>query len=571
MNTQTLASADIMVIDDTPENLRLLMKILTDEGHRVRPMVDGELAIAAARQSPPDLVLLDIKMPRLDGYGVCQQLKADDRTRDIPIIFLTVLDEAVDKVRGFTLGAVDYVSKPFETAELLVRINHQLQLRSLQQTLLQQNQQLQAEVAQRKATETALRFSEEKFSKTFQNSPLPSTLIALNTHCYIDVNQAFLEQSGYRLTDVIGKSPTELDLWVNPDDRTLLFEQLQEQGYVHGFEAQLQTKEKQSKQVVLFLEVIQIEQQQYLLTMGEDISARKAAEQKLANKTEQLTQTLETLRETQSDLIQSAKMAALGNLVAGVAHEINTPIGTALLAASTLEVESERFQQILASQPGLRNQAPADPAQASSPVVGVESMMDEIQDYGAVAQECSHLIHCNLHRAGELIQSFKQVAVDQTSLQLRSFNLKTYLEEVLLNLQPTLKRTPHQIQLMGDDAIVLESYPGALSQVITNLIMNSLEHAYFDNQAGQLTLHWAVQDERIQLIYRDDGQGIDPDAMQQLFEPFFTTARHRGGSGLGLHIAYNLVCQTLQGSLSVNSTVGEGTAFTLVLPRSLDA
>ncbi|MEM9165231.1 MAG: response regulator [Cyanobacteria bacterium P01_F01_bin.4] len=133
-------TASIMVIDDTPANLRLLLKLLTEQGYRVRPVAEGALALTAAQLDPPDLILLDIKMPDLDGYEVCKRLKADARTRDIPVIFLTVLDEVIDVVRGFELGGVDYITKPVRSRELLARIDNQVRLRSLQKQLMAQEQ-----------------------------------------------------------------------------------------------------------------------------------------------------------------------------------------------------------------------------------------------------------------------------------------------------------------------------------------------------------------------------------------------------------------------------------------------
>ena len=220
-------------------------------------------------------------------------------------------------------------------------------------------------------------------------------------------------------------------------------------------------------------------------------------------------------------------MAALGTLVAGVAHEINTPVGTGITLASTLADETESLIATIAEGGLLRSQ---------------------FNTYLEITQDVTNLLLSNLNRAGELVQSFKQVAVDQANLERRTFNVKEYCEEITTSLSPTLKRTPHTLSLMGDPSIYIDSYPGAFAQIITNLMTNSLTHAYPDaGVAGQLCLNIAQQDNLLVLRYEDDGYGIPAANLNKIFEPFFTTARHQGGTGLGLHIVYNLVTQTLQG------------------------
>ena len=540
--------ADILVVDDTPANLRLLMEILLKQGYRVRPVTDGALAITAAQRQPPDLVLLDIKMPGMDGYEVCQALKSDERTHEVPIVFLTVLDEAVDKVKGFALGGVEYITKPFDATELLARVENQLRLRSLQTQLIEQNQKLQDLLEQYRITEMALRESEDKFSKAFQNSPLPITISALPEGRYLDVNREFSGQIGYPRDKLIGYTTMELNLWVDPKDRTRLLEQIKTHGYVRGFETRLRAKSGAILEVRLFIEIIQLDGLPYLLTTGEDITMRNAAKKKLAARTQELAKTLETLQTTQAQLIQSAKMAALGRLVAGVAHEINTPVGTAIMMASTLENSTKTI---------------------TADVAGGTLTQTAFQNYLEVATDASHLILENLNRAGELVQSFKQVAVDQTNLKDRTFAVKPYLQEVIINLTPQLKHTSHTVTLTGDDTLMLHSYPGALSQVITNLVINSITHGFSEDRPGHICIDVQQQDSQCVLNYSDDGVGISPENLDQIFDPFFTTAHHRGGSGLGLHLVYNLIIERLQGEIEVTSEVGEGTTFTVTLPTEL--
>ncbi|MEO0374514.1 MAG: hybrid sensor histidine kinase/response regulator [Cyanobacteria bacterium P01_A01_bin.17] len=268
-------------------------------------------------------------------------------------------------------------------------------------------------------------------------------------------------------------------------------------------------------------------------------------EQKVQARTRELTQTLQELQETQTELIRSEKMAALGQLVAGVAHEINTPVGNALLAASVLQNETHAFDELY-KQGSLKRST--------------------LSGYLETAADSSRLVLSNLDRAAQLIQSFKQVAVDQTSFEKRPFTIIPYINSVLTSLEPHLKATKHQTTVDGDISLKMVSYPGALSQIVTNLVINSTRHAYGPGERGHLSFSLHQQGEQVILEYADDGCGISESHQAKIFEPFFTTARERGGSGLGLHIVHNIVTQNLQGTIQCESTLGSGSKFILNLP-----
>jgi C4-dicarboxylate-specific signal transduction histidine kinase len=254
-----------------------------------------------------------------------------------------------------------------------------------------------------------------------------------------------------------------------------------------------------------------------------------------------------SLKQTQANLVQSEKMASLGGLVAGIAHEINTPIGVMLMSSTHLAAETDKVA-------GLYSQG--------------ELSGDELEAYFDTARQSARLMTINSQRAADLIYSFKQVAVDQTGGERREFELKSYIEEVLLSLNPKLKRTAITTTLECPEGLMVDSYPGALSQILTNFIVNSLRHAYQPDQAGRLSIRVTLLlDDTIRLIYSDDGQGIPPELQSKVFDPFFTTQRGNGGSGLGLHIVYNTVRQTLKGRLQMHSAQAQGTMFTLHFPR----
>ena len=257
-------------------------------------------------------------------------------------------------------------------------------------------------------------------------------------------------------------------------------------------------------------------------------------------------------QEIQNELVQVEKLAALGGLVAGVAHEVNTPIGVTLSAATHLEAETHKTDR--AYQAG-------------------DLSEEGLSDYFATARQATQLMTLNSQRAADLIQSFKQVAVDQTGGERRTFAVASYIDEVLLSLRPHLKKSLVEIRVDCPPALTLDSLPGAFSQVLTNLVMNSLFHAFEPEQFGHIDITVAavatVDGAQLRLTFRDDGKGIPPALHARVFEPFFTTRRSSGGSGLGLHIVHNIVTQALRGTLALDSRPGQGTTFTLHLPRSL--
>ena len=295
---------------------------------------------------------------------------------------------------------------------------------------------------------------------------------------------------------------------------------------------------------------------EYAIATFQDITARKKAEKLLADynhtleqrvieRTQALSAALEELQTAQKQLVESEKMASLGGLVAGIAHEINTPIGIGVTAASTLDEKTAEFDAIYRRGQMKRSQ--------------LDSFLD-------TALQSSSMILRNLDRAAELIDSFKQVAVDQSSESQRAFQLEPYLQEILITLKPKLKQTNHQIVITGDSDLTLQTYPGVLSQILTNLILNSVIHAYEPATSGVITIDFKRQGDWVKLIYADDGRGISASNLQQIFEPFFTTKRGQGGSGLGLHLVYNLVTQKLQGTIDCQSELGRGTTFELNFP-----
>ena len=254
------------------------------------------------------------------------------------------------------------------------------------------------------------------------------------------------------------------------------------------------------------------------------------------------------LRDTQGQLVESEKMASLGGLVAGVAHEINTPLGVSVTAASHLEYAISTFNKQYESGSLKRSE--------------LERLLSD-------ANESTAMLVRNLHRASELIGNFKRVAADQTAEELRRFELSSYLNEVCQSLQPKLK--PHGHVVMIDcPEISMSTYPGALAQVVTNLIMNSVAHGFDDRRNGLISFKAKPEKETVMITYSDNGCGIEEELIEKIFDPFYTTGRSPGGTGLGSHISYNLVTQRLLGSIRCEPNK-DGAKFIITIPITLQA
>ncbi|MCB1942780.1 MAG: PAS domain S-box protein, partial [Candidatus Accumulibacter sp.] len=289
-----------------------------------------------------------------------------------------------------------------------------------------------------------------------------------------------------------------------------------------------------------------------VFSVGSDITERKHAEVELQRYREQLEELVAErtaeLRQAMAQLLQAEKLAALGNLVAGVAHELNTPLGNARVVASLLSEQFREFSDAVESGSLRRSQ--------------VDTLLGR-------GREAVDLLERNTARAAELIGHFKQVAVDQSSARRRSFDLRQTVEEMLVTLRPSFKSTRHRIELAIAAGLELDSYPGPLEQVIANLVGNSLVHGFAGIDEGRIEIEaHALDDDRVVLRYSDNGVGIAEATLNRIFEPFFTTRLGQGGSGLGLYIVYNLVNAVLGGTIEVESAPSAGTTFTLTLPRS---
>jgi PAS domain S-box-containing protein len=284
-----------------------------------------------------------------------------------------------------------------------------------------------------------------------------------------------------------------------------------------------------------------------IVTVGLDIGERKRSEQEMLEAKDSAEAALRNLRETQASLIEAEKLAALGRLVAGVAHEVNNPVGISLTVASSLERKTALF---------------------SAEVARGDIRRSSLTDFLDASRDASSQLVANLNRAAELITSFKQVAADRNYSDQRTFDLGDLTEQVVMSLRPGLRKQRLTLSVECEPNLAMNSYPGPYGQVLTNLFLNSVAHAFPDGRAGTVDIKVrASGPDHVEIIFSDDGCGMSLDVRRRAFDPFFTTRRDQGGTGLGLHIVYSIVTNRLGGRLDLDSEPGRGTRVQMVLPR----
>lgn len=376
----------VLIVDDNPVNIEILRQFLDLERYQISAVTSGEKCLKLAPKIKPDIILLDILMDGMDGYQTCEQLKANEETADIPVIFVTAKVDPEDIRRGFRMGATDYLTKPVQKEEAIARIENQLKIA-------------------------------EKF---------------------------------------------------------------------------------------------QIEREM---------------------------------------VIESEKMSALGGFVSSIAHEISTPLGSLNTALSFTVEQARNIQQDFDN----KTLRPA-----------------KLQEFLSHINEALGISQKNIENASMILHSFKLVAVDQCRYEISEFNLKEYAENVLLSLKPKLKNTRHVVNIDIPGTIVMNSYPGAISQIITNLVNNALLHGFENIEAGQIDIQALQQEQNITLTFKDNGQGIAAERLSKVFEDYYSTKHGEGGSGLGMGIIKRLVEEDLQGKMTLASEVGLGVNITIDIPANLN-
>ncbi len=401
------------------------------------------------------------------------------------------------------------------------------------------------------------------FSKVFNLVPETLTITRIADGRFVEVNRNWEGMTGFTYEEAIGRTSNELGVWVVPEQRDHIIQSIRRDGEVRDVDVTFLHKQGHLYYNKVSASVFDVAGEKYMMLAVQDVSAQRAAQQQIRELNQQLedrvrqrtlslqqanvelADALGTLERAKDELVRSEKMAALGSLVAGVAHELNTPIGNSLTVATTFEHRIAELAQ--AVEQGLRR-----------------STLDQ---FVADARLGADVLVRNLTRAGELVRSFKQVAVDQASAQRRRFVLLEVVSEILVTLNPAIRKSGCAVTVNIDRALEMDSYPGPLGQVFSNLIVNAMTHGFAEQTAGNLQIAArALDSQEVEILVSDDGAGIDAENIKRVFDPFFTTRLGQGGSGLGLHIVLNIVTSVMGGKVDVSSQPGQGATFSLRLP-----
>lgn len=448
-----------------------------------------------------------------------------------------------------------FTERHVATLELLglqaaISIDNAMLYSELEQRVEARTRALRAEVSERQIAQARLRQTLTELELILEHASLGIAIIHR-----VDGKRRF-GRVNRTLETLLGYEHGELDgmdtriIYVSDEKHQQLevvYDEVLRAGLSHRSEQQFKCKDGRA----IYTEIVGVAIDPQDLGKGtiwlfEDVTERRMAQMDLVAANSDLKTTLDRLKLAQDELLRTEKLAALGSLVAGVAHELNTPIGNALTVASTLQYNAEELVNMM-----------------SGPM-----RRAELQAFLENVREAADLVQRNLFRAAELVNSFKQVAVDQTSSQRRIFVLRDVVAEIVTTLYPSFKKTPYKVEFEIDELIEMDSFPGPLGQVIVNLITNAIIHGFEGRENGtvRLVAH-QLEGEFVELEAIDDGRGIPQRDLGRIFDPFFTTRMGQGSSGLGLNIVHTIVTGVLGGKIAVKSEVGQGTTFTLRLPN----
>ncbi|MFE4105376.1 MAG: hybrid sensor histidine kinase/response regulator [Almyronema sp.] len=504
MNTP---KADILVIDDTPENLHLLSDMLTQQGYKVRSVTKGMTGVRGAIAAPPDLVLLDVNMPQMNGYEVCQQLKQSDRTQDIPVIFISALGDVLDKVKAFAVGGVDYITKPFQVEEVLARIETHLTICRLQKQIQNRNQQLQQEIQERQQ-------AEEKFTKAFRASPHPIAITTLADHRFVEVNPSFVRMSGYTREAILGQTSDDLGLGFRPEAYEQGLKTLLATGSFCNQEFEFRTQGDRWRTVLLSLDRIHLAETPCILQIINDITERKRLENEF------ISLVSHELRTPMSSIIGSLDILSTGQL-----GELNEQGKQVLKMATT---NTERLIRLVNDI--------LDLERIKSGKINLQKTVCNVADL--------------LTQAAEAMQAMAEKA-----------QVKLIIEPIEANLWADPDRILQALTNLLSNAIKFSEPQGTVwlkAEKTENSPLTTHHSSPYSPDALFITV-------------RDEGRGIPQDKLQSIFERFqqvdASDSRKKGGTGLGLAICRNIVEQH-DGHIWAESSPGKGSVFKLQIPLS---
>lgn len=516
-------TGEIMVVDDTPANLQLLNSILTSAGYKVRPTKNPRLAIKAAQASQPDLILLDVKMPDMDGFEVCSRLKEDERTREIPIIFVSALKNMDDQVKGFSAGAVDFITKPYQKAEILARVKTHVELRNMHRHLENLVTERTGELIM---AHEAIKQSEAKFKGLFDDA-LDMIHIIGQDGRIIDANPMELQTLGYSRDQYIGKPMLD---FVHPDKRAETTRALRKGltgKSIKNFETIFVPKDAPP----VYVEVNSVPQ----IENGKIISSRAICRNITIRKKE------EKERIKLQDLLrQTQRMEAMGTLAGGIAHDFNNIL---------------------------------------SPILGYAELTQQAVEHDGNLWTYQNRIIEAGHRAKDLIQQILSFS-RHDEVEWVPLRIHKVIKEALALLRASIPATIEIEKDIATTSGVVLADSTQIHQVIMNLCTNAY-HAMQDTrgilEVSLVAVELSLDDLRnadqalapgpyLKLVVSDTGHGMDQATVEHIFEPYFTTKEKGKGTGLGLATVHGII-KNHGGYITVHSIPDEGTSFHIYLPE----
>lgn len=541
----------ILIVDDTPANVGVLVDYLEDNAFRVIVAQDGLEGIKRAEFAQPDLILLDVMMPGMDGFETCKRLKANPQIKDIPVIFMTALTDSNEKVTGFEAGAVDYVTKPFQIEEVLARVNTHLSLRAMQRQLEQQNVQLQQEIAVRLQAEAELRLTQ------FSVDHAADAVLWLT----VEGKCSYVNDAACRMLKYARAALLELsihDLNAEPDfkDWPTRLAQVRN-GPLENLETRLRQKGGLLVPVELSLSYFEYRDQQLVCIFARDISERKQAERSLNESYSKLKESNQRLEELHHQLLQAEKMASIGQLAAGVAHEINNPIAFVNSNLATLNTYVGGLLELLAlyeqAQASISDTSALAQVQSLRARLDIDYMRADLKNLMAESQE-------GVQRVRRIVQDLKDFS-HVGEVERQHVDLHPGLDSTLNIVMSELRQHADIVKEYGDIPPI-DGVPAQLNQVFMNLLVNAAQSM---QKRGVITIRTGSDGAWVWVDIEDTGSGIAPENLSRIFEPFFTTKPVGKGTGLGLSLSYGIIAQH-GGRIEVESTVGTGTRFRVWLP-----